>query len=695
MRKAGHRAHSMDHTPHFLRHPVGSIDGVVAVEPVGQLYRVFSRGTHGVTFHDYPFHPFLLLASAELAESVPVTCTLHRLSGSGALCWFAELANWHDFQLFRSHLQQSAPPDAWFGIPDSCQQFLICSGISFFGNLPANGPKLLFLCTQQSDHALLSIAVSDGAGFQEIISSREHEEPAMLARLTRLITTVDPDIIASYQLHKEELPCLISRAKRHGIPLRWGRNATEPHQLHNSDLRSAARYELHGRSLIDIATLVQHYDRHVLPLPGTNLQQAAAYFEMHRPPDNTTEPGLVPVQQVAGLYQRLSPIRHLQAQLYPISYQKLWYSPGVTAVQAVLIQAYLHKRQALPCLAAPPAPSLHYPLEQLFHQGQAEPVLRCDFSALPTAIVQAYRLAPRSDELACFIPLLDKTMRHSMALPPQERSPLIMAWYDLLRSQRYLFSDFETAGEIQRLTRVMMKDMLALLKDLGARPLLIAGHALYLAPHSDHPAGNNVIDALTEQVGNMLPDGAARLPFSHYHAMFCYKSQQYALLDSDKKTVIFRGSSFVSTSLELFLRDFLKEAVTLLLARQHDRVEQLYISYVKRLRDRQYPVTWILRKEMLADTREQYELAVQSGKRNRSAVYELACKTRGTWQVGETVEYYVTGKAKHCVVYENCKSASEFDHLHPDMNQAWYSERLYQIFRRFKSFLAEELALFP
>ena len=98
---------------------------------------------------------------------------------------------------------------------------------------------------------------------------------------------------------------------------------------------------------------------------------------------------------------------------------------------------------------------------------------------------------------------------------------------------------------------------------------------------------------------------------------------------------------------------------------------------------------------MLADTREQYELAVQSGKRNRSAVYELACKTRGTWQVGETVEYYVTGKAKHCVVYENCKSASEFDHLHPDMNQAWYCERLYQIFRRFKSFLAEELSLFP
>lgn len=56
-------------------------------------------------------------------------------------------------------------------------------------------------------------------------------------------------------------------------------------------------------------------------------------------------------------------------------------------------------------------------LSSCFTQGQAEPVLRCDFSALPTAIVQAYRLAPRSDELACFIPLLDKTMRHSMALP--------------------------------------------------------------------------------------------------------------------------------------------------------------------------------------------------------------------------------------------------------------------------------------
>lgn len=57
-----------------------------------------------------------------------------------------------------------------------------------------------------------------------------------------------------------------------------------------------------------------------------------------------------------------------------------------------------------------------------------------------------------------------------------------MAWYDLLRSQRYLFSDFETAGEIQRLTRVMMKDMLALLKDLALAPLIAVRHALYLAP---------------------------------------------------------------------------------------------------------------------------------------------------------------------------------------------------------------------
>ena len=39
---------------------------------------------------------------------------------------------------------------------------------------------------------------------------------------------IDPDIIEGHNVFNFDLPYLIARAERHGVPLRWGRDGSTP-----------------------------------------------------------------------------------------------------------------------------------------------------------------------------------------------------------------------------------------------------------------------------------------------------------------------------------------------------------------------------------------------------------------------------------------------------------------------------------
>jgi len=682
--------HRSDTPPYPVHSDYTQVTGVVAAEPAGQFFRVFTRTAQGVNFHDYPFTPFILLTDPALADAAPVSVTHHRLAGNGKLCWLTALDNWRDWGLLRDHLQALNRPEAWFSLQDACQQFLVSSGIGFFKGLPFKDHRYICIALQKDADSLHTIAVTDGLDYQELICSTHQTEAAMLLRLTQIIQDHDPDVITGYQLHTSVLPYLVQAAQQHKIALAWGRNGSAPYRHQTADLSPLQQYTIYGRSMVDIEAVVRHSNHLGQALSAPDQEIALLYNFKRATTDDKA--ALTAARQARALYQQHAEHWYLHAQTYPVSYQSLFYRPWAAAAQALMIREYLLQRHALPALPAAKKQHRH-PDEQLLFQGQAGPVIRCDLSQLPASIMVAYRITPHSDELRIFPELLNKSAQNSKSGRCNDSSPGIAAWHEMLATPRYLFSDSTASAEIERLRHVIIKDLLTWLEETGARSIAVSSQELYFIPPNGHEDGSEEMQMLLHRLSSMLPSGVS-LPYAGpYPSMFIYKANQYAVL-KDTGEIFFKGAIFRSRSMEPFLQEFIRKAARLFLTARGDAVKQLYADFMRRLTAATCPVAWVLRRETLADSREQYLQAVQNGARNRAAVYELALREKGNWQTGEKISYYVTGTSKNCVVHANCKLAMDFDPHHPDLNRAWYLERLHQLFKRLTPFLPEEPLLF-
>lgn len=690
-----------------------TVDGVVAVEPAGQFVRVFTRTGCGTTFRDHPFKPFMLLADPNLLDTAPVPSSRHHLTGNGALCWLVQVTTWHEWCQLRDHLQQAARSDAWFGFPDSTQQFLIKSGIRFFKGLESDDLTLLCIAitTAETDQQaagsvqlkherITAIAIADNSGYEEIISSSCMAEPEMLERLSRVIRDKDPDVITGYRLARLDLPRIIRRAGHYGIRLDWGRDGTEPHVLQGSDkYRLHKNHGIYGRSIVDTLPLVKQYDRLVRPLPGTGLRQVAEWFGCAAQKDDASTGLQADVREALSLYQLLVPVWHQQTQLYPVSFQSAVSRPGIAAVSALLMQEYLFRHHALPALLMASTTEEQSP-DELFLRGKAGPVVFCDLSELPASIMLSYRIAPQGDDLDIFLPLLGSIMRlcsqqlvrhEEMATLPLQAF-LLPAWLELLTHSQLPFSDTDAAGEVKRLWRVITGDLLGWLREQGAVPVSAVQQGIYFVPPDGH-TGLDEITMLIKHLKKVLPNGANLHYGGHYQAMFTYSLNNYALLEQNG-TMVYRGNRFSYRSMEPFLMEFLKGAVGLLLAGKAEGVRTLYASYLRRLMLHDCPVSWLTRTETLADTPENYQKLVQAGKRNRAAVYELALSMSSKWVPGDRISYYVAGNSKNIAAHDYCRFVADFDPAHPDLNISWYAERLHQLFKRLEPFLPAEPMLF-
>ena len=92
------------------------------------------------------------------------------------------------------------------------------------------------------------------------------------------------------------------------------------------------------------------------------------------------------------------------------------------------------------------------------------------------------------------------------------------------------------------------------------------------------------------------------------------------------------------------------------------------------------------RVETLKDSLETYDREVLTGKRNRSAAYEVARQSERRVRAGERVVYYITGTDPNVKGFENCKQAEDWDPHFPDENVAYYVKRLDEFAQKFKDF---------
>jgi hypothetical protein len=190
-----------------------------------------------------------------------------------------------------------------------------------------------------------------------------------------------------------------------------------------------------------------------------------------------------------------------------------------------------------------------------------------------------------------------------------------------------------------------------------------------------------------------MPTGS-RIGFDgRYRKMLSYKSKNYALLAYDG-TLRFKGSSLISRSSERFGRQFVVEAIALLLAEDIQGLHDLYLATRARILQHDWNVEDFARTETLKETVDHYQADVASGRRSKAAAYELAIARaqQGGRPVhrGDRLTYYVTGSSAKVTAFESTRLADAWEAHRPDENTAHYLKRLDEFARKFAPFFRPE-----
>lgn len=725
-------------------------ENIVAAVLAGRFIRLFLRTGRGVVFHDDPFHPFILLESPELIEDFGRPVSFRTLTGPGEYRVQATFRDWgdciaaRDFLAKRTGKTPSAPDAPYLFLSDPVHQHLLLTGKTLFKGMDFGQLRRLALdietdCAEgfefsnpeREEDRIISIAVMDSAGYQEVLSGHSMGEGPMLARLGEIIRERDPDVLEGHNIFRFDLEYLRVRAAHAGVRLAWGRDGSEP-KVRQSRFAIAERTidyprcDVYGRHVMDTFFLVQIHDIGARDMESYGLKSAAAHFGLAAPervyldrsnirevfendPETLRKYNLDDVRETLALSGLLSQSYFLQTRIFPYSYQNCVIRGAATRINSLFLREYL--RQGV---AVPRAPGANGSFEggytDVFIHGVVGPVVHCDVASLYPSLLLSHVVKPARDSLGLFLPLLSGLREFRLAAKRKMREAtdpggrehfnalqqtfkvLINSFYGYLGSPLHNFSDPEAAALTARLGRDTIMSMIAWLQERKARPVEIDTDGIYFIPPPgvDSPERE---ESFVARLSETLPAGIDVEADGRYRSMFSYKSKNYALLGFDG-TVQVKGSALKSRGIEKYLRDFMGEVIGHLLREESDRLEAVYEEYCRRLRGYQFPISWLAKTETLGESPETYRQKVAKGRRNRSAAYELAARSGHEYRAGDQISYYVTGRGKRVVSYENCKLVSSYDPTRPDVNLDFYLDRLAQAREKFNSFVEAENSLF-
>ncbi|MGD8531253.1 MAG: 3'-5' exonuclease, partial [Syntrophobacterales bacterium] len=200
-------------------------EGIVAVEPLGKdAMRLFLRSEDRLEFRDESFTPFILLEEERLLHDFKKPCRFELLSSKNEYKTLALFESWLDCTKARTHLSKttrippSSPDAPYLFFSDPVHQFLLLTGKTLFKKLAfkdlhrlaldietATAPGYAFSNPNRKEDRILSIALMDNHGNEEVLFATEYDEREMLEAAGEIIHRYDPDVLEGHNLFNFDL----------------------------------------------------------------------------------------------------------------------------------------------------------------------------------------------------------------------------------------------------------------------------------------------------------------------------------------------------------------------------------------------------------------------------------------------------------------------------------------------------------
>src|SRR5437879_4444446 len=689
---------------------------IVAIE-LGETgtVKVYRREADGSTVADVePFHPFVWCDS----DVVELGIESEKLESSLKYGWLVTVDSWKELIALRNGLKNAGRN--FFGLTDPVQHYLTATGRTLFKDLPFEELKRMQLEVLANDERIMSIALSDNTGWEELIvvdpKKADESEQNAIKQLTALITKRDPDVIEGHDLFRIHLSYVVARAKKLKTKLDWGRSGgflrSRPSRLQIAEKTiDYPKFTVEGRHFVDTFLLAQFYDVGMRSLAGFERIGVARHFDLCEDEEISALSGkelqraylensemfqrraLCGVRETRALSDLLSPSYFSQAQIFPYNYQDVILRGNATRINALFLREYFRQRHSIPELPMPRAFEGGY--TDIFFTGVARNVWHCDIASLYPSVMLQFECFPATDQLQIFRHLLtdvrtfrleakakmraeqDPARQHHLQALQNTFKILLNSFYGYLGFAQGHFADFDAAARVTQIGRDLLKKMIDWLNTHGAQVVEVDTDGIYFVPPEEID-----VDDLQRGLAKELPVGIDVEIDEQFDAMFSYKAKNYALLTKDGDVVI-KGGALKSRGLEKFQRVFLEEMIKLIMEGKPEAIPQLRNEFEQKIRNREWKIDMLMKTDTLQDSLDKYRAKIAGSARNRAAAYELALASGRNYKPGDQISYYIKATPKKVPAYEAAKLASEFDPENRDENVDYYVAKLDDLMKKF------------
>jgi DNA polymerase I len=720
---------------------------LIAVQQQGEgQVRLYSRRNGATVSEDVEFYPFFFLSDEQYLRGFSKKHWVKELRGRNHFKFLCAFTRWSDMweavnfalqkynQTSEARVQSYGEADFLLVRPDATAQYLMQSGRTLFRGMKFEDLNRLqldietysrqrFSKAERSEDRIILIALSDSSGWEYIIEGKKKSEREMLLELVDVIGEKDPDVIEGHNIFNFDLPYILQRCLLNNVEFRIGRDGSVPRGYGGLGEREGEfnAYEVNGRHIIDTWNLVQAYDISKRDMESYGLKYAARYFGFASPdriyiagdkiswywdndPELLIRYALDDVKETRMLSQHLSPTTFYLTQMVPMSYGTAARLGTAAKIEALLLREYLRQKHSVPKPMKGFQTTGGY--TDLFATGILSPILHVDVESLYPSIIVNERISPRSDVLGVFITLLSELTKLRLsskrkmekASDPLERSRLdamqsslkilINSFYGYLGFSRGLFNDYEAADRVTKTGQEVLRSIIGEISTRGGRVVEVDTDGVYFVPPMN-VRGEEAELRFVKELSSAMPKGINLVLGGRYKKMLSYKKKNYALLRYDDRVEI-RGSSLVSRAMERFARDYIHHCIDCLLNDNIEGLHRLYANLRRDFMEHNLNVLDFAKMETLRDSLEEYQREVEAGKRNRTASYELALRSKRAFRPGDKISYYFTGSDPNIKGFESAKLVEEWIPNAPDENVAYYLRRVDEYTKKFEVFFSPQ-----